>query len=642
MKKRVLFIAACVSWCFSTLNAQVIFNDDFSNSNLPNWTIVNQSNSNVIWEWANTGSSTGSAAGDFEHAGASNGYIIVDSDADGDQNTPTAERTLITSKAIDCSTASTVLFSFYQFYAKFQGDTPRVYVSNDSATWTAVHNPALGFAPNDATANPDYVELDVTAVAANQATVYIRFEWRGKWDYWWFVDDVTLFIPATNSVEAVAVQNQLSNGCNLSNAESIGVSFRNKGLDSITTISASYQVDNGTVVTETVNLPNPLPRDSVYAYTFTQTADLSTAGLYQITAWLNLAGDTVQTNDTAFSIALSADPINVTTPYTMGFEVPNFGTEIDAFTWTTLDANNDGATWNLSAASPYQGGVHFRYFWNPNGTTAANDWLFSPCLNLDSTKAYRLSFYSQVGEDDGGLYEERLRIKAGTDKSAIGMTETVFDFGELANSEYAQQVVSFKPVNTGIYYLGFQCYSAADKWFLDVDSINLSVLAPPTASFTTNANQLIVGVTDASADAITSWTWTWGDGTSDTGAAPSPHVYAQNGTYEICLIVNNFAGSDTSCQSVTVQSVGINDVAATGTVSVYPNPSNGVVNVQMSEGLKDNAVVTISNAIGEKVAVKAVKSYKEQFDLTGYAEGVYFVNITSGTQKITKKFVYVR
>lgn len=642
MKKSVLLIATLLGLYLNDVNAQAIFSDDFSNSSLPNWTITNESTSGVLWKWDNTGESAGQAATTFEYAGALNGHIFVDSDADGNQTTPTAENTSITSKLIDCSGASTVIFSFYEYYAKFQGDTPRVLISTDSVNWTVVHNPAQGLAANQEIDNPTYVELDITSLVAGHDSVYIRFNWRGKWDYWWFVDDVKLFIPSTNSVEAIALNNILSNGCNLTNAEGISITFKNKGLDSITTLSASYVIDNGTPVTETVTLATPLKRDSVYIYSFITTVDLSAAGLYQLTGWVSLAGDTVNTDDTTFSIAISADPINVTTPYTMGFEIPNIGTEIGGFTWTTYDANMDGATWSLSAASANTGSIHYRYFWNPNGNTAANDWLFSPCLNLDNTKAYKLSFFSEVGEDQAGLYEEKLLVKLGNAATVAGMTDDVKDFGELANSDYAEQIATFKPTNSGIQYLGFKCYSDADKWFLDIDDIKLEILEAPTASFDVSATGLVVGVNDQSADAITSWQWSWGDGTTDTGSAPVPHVYTTNGTYEICLIVNNLAGADTSCQNITIQGVGINDVNNTNLVSVYPNPTHGMLNVQLGDNMTDNTVIVITNAIGEKIANRTAKSAKEQFNMNSFAEGVYLVNITSNGQKVTKKFVYTR
>lgn len=640
MKKLLLSLAACAVTYLSG-NAQVIFSDDFSDSNLPNWTITDISGSGVQWQWSNTGESTGEATGVFDHAGAANGHIIVDSDAEGNQTTPTAEHTVITSQPINCANSNVVVLSFYQFFQKYQGDTVRVQLSTDSVTWTNVYNPAMGFATNQATDNPSFVELDITALAAGQDSVYIRFDWKGKWDYWWFVDDVTLFTPSASSVEAVVLENTLSNGCNLTNAEELYITFKNKGLDPISTIDVGYSIDGGTAYTETITLQTALLRDSVYTHEFSTGADLSADGLYQLTAWVSLAGDTVNTNDTVFSVAISANPSSI--PYTMGFEVPNVGNEIGGFTWTTLDANNDGATWNLSTASANTGSVHYQYFWNPNGTTSANDWLFSPCINLDATKAYKLSFFNEVGEDANGLYEERLRVKAGTDKSVVGMTETVFDFGTLDNSSYAERVATFKPATTGVYYLGFQCYSAADKWFLNIDDINVTELEAPTASFTVSATQLVAGVTDASTDAITSWQWNWGDGSTDTGSAPAPHVYAANGTYEICLIVNNLAGADTTCQNITVQSIGIDEVNGVNSVSVYPNPSHGLINVQMGENVKDNAVITISNAIGEVVATRTAKgNYKEQFNVSNYAEGVYFVNITSNGNKVTKKFVYTR
>lgn len=636
--RKLLFAALLCSMFTGVVNAQVFYSEDFSNQNLPGWTIVTPYGP-VSWKWANTGQSTGNAAGQFDYAGTQNGHILVDSDADGDQNTPTPEYSTITSGPINCSGKATVILSFYEYYARYQNDTSRVLVSTDSVNWTEVHNPAQGLAQDQTTQNPYLVELNITTQAANQATLYIRFSWKGKYDYWWFVDDVSLFVPSTNEAEATDLTNRLTNGCNLTNAETISISFRNKGLDPITAINASYSVNGGTPVTETVTLGGPINFGQSGTYTFTQTADLTAAGTYNITGWVTLAGDTTNGNDTAFSAAISADPLSIATPQTQSFEVPPVGNELSGLTWTTLDANNDGFTWFLSASSANTGDLHYRYLWNSNGTTAANDWLFSPCLTLNSSKAYKVTFFDEVGQDNNGLYEEKIELKAGTSKTVNGMNEAIIDFGVQSNTTYEERKAAFKPAGSGTYYIGLRCYSDADKWFLNVDDITIEELALPDAAFSTTSNGAAVTVNDASEDLITSWTWSWGDNTpNSTGQTPGAHTYSQPGTYQICLKVTNLAGEDSICKTVTI--VGINEADASAHIGVYPNPTNGMVQVSLSDEVKNGATISIVNVVGETVITRTSNgAYIEKFELANLPAGVYSVKVNSGTLLAVKKFV---
>ena len=54
----------------------------------------------------------------------------------------------------------------------------------------------------------------------------------------------------------------------------------------------------------------------------------------------------------------------------MGFEANE-----DISGWAVEDANNDGYSWFKSPILGFNGGSAMSYDWNPNGTTAANDWL---------------------------------------------------------------------------------------------------------------------------------------------------------------------------------------------------------------------------------------------------------------------------
>jgi PKD repeat protein len=74
----------------------------------------------------------------------------------------------------------------------------------------------------------------------------------------------------------------------------------------------------------------------------------------------------------------------------------------------------------------------------------------------------------------------------------------------------------------------------------------------PTASFTHETLDLIAKFTDTSTGSPSSWSWDFGDSSTSTNQNPQ-HVYADAGTYNVCLTATNAGGSSTpSCQNVTV------------------------------------------------------------------------------------------
>ena len=78
-------------------------------------------------------------------------------------------------------------------------------------------------------------------------------------------------------------------------------------------------------------------------------------------------------------------------------------------------------------------------------------------------------------------------------------------------------------------------------------------------------------------------------------------------------------------------------------VSIYPNPANAELNVQI-EALQSAAVqLTITTVTGQMTQTQTldIKKGKQaiQLDINNLANGVYFMNINSGNEVITKKFV---
>lgn len=120
----------------------------------------------------------------------------------------------LTSPAVNCSGKGAVFLTFEQRHARFY-DTASVWISNDGTNFTKVYdNLWLTLTSQQSgshpTANPMKVTLNVTGIAGNSATVYVRFNWSplnspGNGNtgigYGWYVDDVMLLEGADHDLK---------------------------------------------------------------------------------------------------------------------------------------------------------------------------------------------------------------------------------------------------------------------------------------------------------------------------------------------------------------------------------------------------------------------------------------------------------
>jgi polyhydroxybutyrate depolymerase len=73
----------------------------------------------------------------------------------------------------------------------------------------------------------------------------------------------------------------------------------------------------------------------------------------------------------------------------------------------------------------------------------------------------------------------------------------------------------------------------------------------------------------------------------------------------------------------------IGEIANDNSLTVYPNPSNGIFNIALNEN--SNAVIKIVNVLGETILEKITTDNIITIDLTDYPEGIYFYQIANKT-----------
>ena len=79
--------------------------------------------------------------------------------------------------------------------------------------------------------------------------------------------------------------------------------------------------------------------------------------------------------------------------------------------------------------------------------------------------------------------------------------------------------------------------------------------------------------------------------------------------------------------------------------NIYPNPSDGNVNLNINLNQTDNISIITYNMIGDIIAEKIILNADNvdiTLDLTAYPAGIYFVKIQSDSQSITKKLSLIK
>ncbi|HHB78406.1 MAG TPA: hypothetical protein ENK85_04150, partial [Saprospiraceae bacterium] len=191
------------------------------NNGLNDWTTeglesaVQDSAANAVWQWYEDGAMDGAywgAAGTIASPSVANGAVGFDSDFYdnagvpgnfGNGIAPSPQKSTLTSPSMDCTGETAVAVLFYESYRNFNASTT-IEASNDGGnTWTSYLIPLNEDVPgNQSTGGDAWTYVDISATAANQADVRIRFVWNGDY-YYWLVDDVALVKTPQNDLSVV-------------------------------------------------------------------------------------------------------------------------------------------------------------------------------------------------------------------------------------------------------------------------------------------------------------------------------------------------------------------------------------------------------------------------------------------------------
>lgn len=95
-------------------------------------------------------------------------------------------------------------------------------------------------------------------------------------------------------------------------------------------------------------------------------------------------------------------------------------------------------------------------------------------------------------------------------------------------------------------------------------------------------------------------------------------------------------GTEVFLCKLTMTFVGMDEQNPIDEIVVYPNPSHGVVNISSSEAIQDIYLIDLS---GKRILIPNNNSTENKIDLTGFAEGIYILELHTAERAYFKKII---
>jgi len=438
------------------------------------------------------------------------------------------------------------------------------------------------------------------------------------------VDDIQIFIPLDNDLQVSTATNVADALCG-SSTDSVSITINNVGLEDQTSIIAAYQVDNEPVVMEDLTGITIAAGES-FNYTFNTSFNSNTFDTeFQIQAWVNNGIDENLTNDTTNFIFVTSEPARL--PVVADF---NDGELPDS--WSTDGTIGEGH----NNGSP---GIFRNLFiaGSSSITTTTNIGPINPGDSL--TFDYRYTDWSEgtVGKvlDGDSLIVEISNDCGDTYNEVFVIDET----NHITSAEFANQTVDLDAFAGEIIRIRFRAvYGSGDYW-MDLDNINI-IGCPEDFDVVVNFEEPTTGTTDDGDLGVfpqggaAPYTYLW-----STGETTNTITNINSGEYSVTITDAN------GCQQVfpvDLYSVGTEEVEGLLDYSLFPNPTSGMTDLQVSFNRQVDVSLRISSMLGQSVHEQQftqTRTLDQQINTQNWSQGIYLVQLWVDGKRYTRKLV---
>lgn len=375
----------------------------------------------------------------------------------------------------------------------------------------------------------------------------------------------------------------------------------------------------------------------VYLYAVNSTAGPTQ---YQPTTILDSAIVTIGTNYDFYEV-------NFATPHPVSTD---FAVAVRSSINDTLAVitNNAGNVWSPD----YSEGLAWRRFgsgvWNQSAAFFGQDleYMIFPIVTYNVTSSFTAPDDStctgnamNFTNTSSSLYGNRMfNLYAFDEYWGFATADSTFEWNYGDNSTWTSSMNGSHTYSTAGTYnvklagemLGY--YTTCD----DTMTMAITVMPQVTAGFTYDASQEPMISFTESATGESTYFWDFGDGNTSTAANPG-NTYAAAGTYNVSLTVTGYCGTNTTTQSVTITSVGIQQVSGNINVNSFYSKEDNALHISLPSA----AVVEVYDILGQQVFAKKLEAASHVISM-GNAEGTYVVRVTTANGTAASKFAVIK
>ena len=539
-------------------------------------------------------------------------YAMLDSDEYGGEEggTETEDSWLTMANSVDCSNLNNVIVEFDTWYRSWTYEKCWLVVSTDGTfptdlTPDSEADPANGIyeifpgisgdGGADLGDNPTTQRINISEVAGGQSQVWIRFNWTGTWGYAWFIDRVCVAEQPADDIElAYGVVTHNGTGeeygrvpiSQVGDGVTCGAGVYNFGVNSQSNVEVSMDVVNSIGYPA---LSDMFGENDMYEWDGTE--------------YVNIAGPVASDQNVYFEKVVGIDSTVPADPYTSTFTASsdgdsdggdNFGNNsaVREFAFTDNLYSTDGIDVYSNAAITRMGTGSF----------------------TDATDGFMMMSYYDISEGtnvagatimlDSYAYSSPLTVAGGELVVAIRDTSLIssetFDPGSaIESSDF--YLVTQDDVDNGFITVPFSSpvYLSPDAYFISVEMYS-------------NGNDTDIYILDDE-------------------TVPQP-FYMSMIYIPGDQVYSN--GTAAAIRMITGDSVGLEEEISG--LNVYPNPSNGIVNIEI-EG-NQTLSVQVNDVVGKLISETTINS-NTTLNLQDLEKGVYFVTVSDSEKSNTTKII---
>jgi hypothetical protein len=277
------------------------------------------------------------------------------------------------------------------------------------------------------------------------------------------------------------------------------------------------------------------------------------------------------------------------------------------------------------------GGANASYTWFPTNETTAN-------ITIDAG-----GIYSVTKEEEGCVSQstimvtqsdgvELLDAEACAENLPYAVDATIVGGVSYAWSDGSSNA-SLDLNTTGVYYVT----TTDDQGCVSSDSLMFEAIDVPDADIdeTHTGNFFFFSsMGSANVGSNASYVWDFGDGSAPSTVANPQHQFPWANpsapvAYTVTLIIENACGTDQKQMTVTPNILGVNEINDAVSYKVYPNPSNGVVNIEFNGTVADQASLRVLDITGRVVSTSNANTNDiHTMDMSGVASGTYILEVS--------------